>query len=142
MKVFIDTNVLISAARNPNGAPFFAFWKAVTFPNTGIICEQNIEEVRRIFNRKFPHQIPLLNQFLAESLPFLKVVSTPTDEVDAENRIRDISDRPLLRAAIAADADILITGDKDFLQSDVKIPRIMKVTEFLDANYEFKLGKA
>jgi len=87
--------------------------------------------LRRIFNRKFPHQIPLLNQFLAESLPFLKVVSTPTDEVEVETKIRDISDRPLLRAAIAADADILVTGDKDFLESDVKVPKIMKVTEFL-----------
>jgi len=74
-------------------------------------------------------------------LPFLKVVSTSTDEVDGENKIRDISDRPLLRAAIAANAEILITGDKDFLEFDVKVPKIMKVTEFLDANYEFKLGK-
>ena len=44
MRVLIDTNVLISAALNPNGTPFQAYVKAVTPPNTGIICRQNIEE--------------------------------------------------------------------------------------------------
>jgi putative PIN family toxin of toxin-antitoxin system len=132
MKVFIDSNVLLSAARDPNGKPFYAFWKAVTFPNTGMVCDQNIDEMRRIFNRKFPHQIPLLEHFLAEALPFLTVASTPADEYDDEEKIRDVSDRPILRAAIAAGADILITGDKDFLESGVTIPKIMKVAEFLD----------
>ena len=68
MRVFIDSNVLISAAKTPNGRPYFAYLKAVTFPNVGIVCEQNIDEIRRIFNRKFPHQIPLLEHFFAKSL--------------------------------------------------------------------------
>ena len=134
MKVFIDSNVLVSAARSPNGNPFLAFWKAVTFPNSGMICDQNIDEVRRIFNRKFPRQIPLLEHFLAEALPFLIVVSTPVDEFSDEEKIRDPDDRPILRAAIAAGADVLITGDKDFLESGVKVPKIMKVAEFLGIN--------
>jgi len=132
MKIFIDSNILISAARNPDGNPFFAFWRAVTFPNTGMICDQNIDELRRIFNRKFPHQIPLLEHFLAETLPLLIVASTPTDEFDDEEKIRDIKDRPILRAAIMAGADILITGDKDFLESGVKTPKIMTASEFLN----------
>ena len=37
-----------------------------------------------------------------------------------EKQIRDINDRPILRAAIEAKADILLTGDKDFLDSGVK----------------------
>ena len=135
-KVFIDSNVLISAARNPNGKPFLAFLKAVTFPNVGVICDQNIDEIRRIFNRKFPNQIPLLEHFLAEALPFLLVVSTPADEIDDEEKIRDVSDRPILRAAIAAGVDILITGDKDFLESNVSVPRIMTIAEFLDMAQE------
>jgi putative PIN family toxin of toxin-antitoxin system len=137
VKVFIDSNVLISAARNPNGKPFLAFLKAVTFPNVGVICDQNIDEIRRIFNRKFPNQIPLLEHFLAEALPFLLVVSTPTDELDDEEKIRDVSDRPLLRAAIAAGADIMITGDKDFLESGVSVPRVMTIAEFLDMSQKF-----
>lgn len=54
MRVLIDTNILVSAALSPKGTPYKAFLKAVTFPNKGIICDQNIEELRRIFNRKFP----------------------------------------------------------------------------------------
>ena len=40
MRVLIDTNVLFSAALNSNGTPFQAYVKAVTPPNTGIICRQ------------------------------------------------------------------------------------------------------
>jgi len=132
MKVFIDSNVLISAARDSGGRPFLAFLKAVTFPNIGVICDQNIDEVRRVFNRKFPHRIPLLEHFLAEALPFMLVVPTPMDEIDDEDKIRDTSDRPILRAAIAAGVDILITGDKDFLESNVRIPKIMTIAAFLE----------
>lgn len=68
MRVLIDTNVLFSAALNPNGTPFQAYVKAVTPPNTGIICRQNIEELRRTFNRKLPHKIQALESFLAVSM--------------------------------------------------------------------------
>ena len=64
------------------------------------------------------------------------VVSTPADEIDDEEKIRDVSDRPILRAAIAAGVDILITGDKDFLESNVSVPRIMTIAEFLDMAQE------
>ena len=40
-------------------------------------------------------------------------------------------DRPVLRAAINAGADVLLTGDKDFLASGITSPRIMSASEFL-----------
>ena len=49
-----------------------------------------------------------------------------------ETQIRDVNDRPILRAAINAKADVLLTGDKDFLESGVKNPAIMTPTEFLN----------
>ncbi len=49
MRVLIDTNILISAALSSTGTPFKAFVKAVTYPNHGLVCEQNIDEMRRIF---------------------------------------------------------------------------------------------
>ena len=45
--------------------------------------------------------------------------------------IRDVMDRPILRAALNANADVLLTGDKDFLESGLSHPRIMTATEFL-----------
>lgn len=130
--MMIDTNILISAALNAEGTPYKAYIKAVTFPNQGIVCDQNIDELRRIFNRKFPNKIELLERFLAMALTALTVVHTPTDMTDDENLIRDIDDRPILRAAKNANADFLITGDKDFLESGVTNPKIVTAAEFLD----------
>ena len=107
MRILVDTNILISAALNPNGTPYKAFLKAVTYPNKGIICDQNIEELRRIFNRKFPQKISLLEHFLSIALMAMEVVSTPNEELEEESYIRDMADRPILRAALNAKADIL-----------------------------------
>ena len=131
MKVLIDTNILISAALSANGTPFQAYVKAVTYPNDGIVCEQNIDEMRRIFNRKFPNRIQAFEQFLSLALLTLEVVPTPEEELDSEQHIRDVKDRPILRAAISAGADVLLTGDKDFLESGVKNPKIMTAAEFV-----------
>ena len=131
MKVLIDSNILISAALNSNGTPYQAYLKAVTFPNHGLICEQNIDELRRIFNRKFPNRIAALEQFLSIALMTLELVPTPIEEYHAENKIRDVKDRPILRAAIHANADVLLTGDKDFLESGLHTPKIMTASDFL-----------
>lgn len=64
MRVLIDTNILISSALSNKGTPYRAFIKAVSYPNHGLICEQNIDEMRRIFNRKFPQKISALESSL------------------------------------------------------------------------------
>lgn len=132
MRILIDTNILISAALNSHGTPYKAYLKAVTYPNKGIICDQNIEELWRIFNRKFPTKISMLEKFLAYSLSVIEVATTPEMEEDAEKLIRDVKDRPILRAALNAKADVLLTGDKDFLKSGVTDPKIMTAAEFLE----------
>lgn len=132
MKVLIDTNILISAALNPNGTPYKAYMKAVNYPYNGIICEQNVDELRRIFNRKFPSKMYALDEFLSLALTVLEIVPTPDSETEAENKIRDVMDRPILRAAINAKADIILTGDKDFLESGLTNPKILTAYDFLN----------
>lgn len=131
MRVLIDTNVLISAALNANGVPFRAYIKAASYPNHGLICEQNVDEMKRIFNKKFPNHLASLDKFLSVALLTLELVPIPTEENISETQIRDVNDRPILRAAIKSKADILLTGDKDFLESGVKNPMIMTPAEFL-----------
>lgn len=131
MKVLIDTNVLISAALSVNGTPFKAYVKATSYPNHGMICEQNVDELKRIFQKKFPDRLSALDRFLSIALLSLELVPTPADELTLESKIRDINDRPILRAAIVAKADVLLTGDKDFLESGVTDPLILTPTEFL-----------
>lgn len=132
MRVLIDTNVLISAALNINSVPFEAYIKAASYPNHGLICEQNVDEMKRIFNKKFPNRISSLDKFLSTALLILELVPIPTSENTSELQIRDVNDRPILRAAIEAKADILLTGDKDFLESGVENPLIMTPTDFIN----------
>lgn len=132
MKILIDTNILISAALNPKGTPFKAYIKAVSYPNKGIICEQNINELRRIFNRKFPSKMQALDEFLALSLSALEIVPIPESETEIENKIRDVMDRPILRAALNAKVDAILTGDKDFLESGIEYPQIFTASDFLN----------
>lgn len=131
MKVFIDTNILISSMLNPNGTPYQAYIKAVTYPNKAVICTQNIEELIRIFNKKFPHRLDSLNRFLSDALLSIEVVPVPSNKMDDESLIRDVADRPILRAAIENNIDIFLTGDKDFLEADIDFLSIMTASDFL-----------
>ncbi len=130
--MLIDTNVLISSALSATGTPFQAYIKATSYPNRGLICEQNVDEMKRIFYKKFPNRLTSLDKFLSIALMTLELVPIPTDESDFEKHIRDVKDRPILRAAIDAKADILLTGDKDFLESGIITPKIMTPSAFLE----------
>ena len=133
MRVLIDTNVLISAALNANSTPYQAYIKATSYPNHGLICEQNVDELKRIFSKKFPNKMTALDKFLSIALLTLELVPVPKEKNRVETQIRDTNDRPILRAAIEAKADVLVTGDKDFLESGIKTPAIMTPAEFLNS---------
>lgn len=132
IKVLIDTNIMISAALSKQGTPYAAYMKTVTYPYKGVICDQNIDELRKVFNRKFPSKLHLLDSFLAIVLTVLQLVKTPVDEFEQEKSIRDVKDRPILRAAISEGVDILLIGDKDFLEADIEKPKTMTAAEFLN----------
>lgn len=130
MRILIDTNVLISAILG-KGTPFQAYMKAVSYPNSGVVCTQNIDELRRIFNRKFPKKIPAMERFLAMALSVIEVVQIPDVVTEEEKLIRDINDRGIMRAAVVAKVDIVLTGDKDFLESGITNPKIMTAAAFV-----------
>lgn len=132
MNVLIDTNILISAAYSKTGLPRQAFDKAVSSPlYRCLICEQTLEEFWRIANRKFPERIGDFESFMVQALFMMKIVPVPIDAYADEDEIRDVKDRPILRAAINARADILLTGDKDFTESAITNPRVMTAAEFI-----------
>lgn len=132
MKIFIDTNILISANIWPYSVPAQAFNKAIAKPNIGMICQQNIDEMKNTFLDKFPKRLYLLRDFLSDTIFSLVIVPIPPAIHDSEGSIRDIKDRPILRAAINAGADVLLTGDKDFLEAGITHPRIITASDFLE----------
>lgn len=134
MRILIDTNILFSAVLRSDGTPRKAFNKAVSVPNIGIVSYQSLEELTNSFYAKLPTKLHLLEHFLVTSLDALELVAIPDSKVDDEDKIRDIDDRTILRAAAKAKADIILTGDKDLLESGITSPQIMTAREFLELN--------
>ena len=64
MKVMIDTNIIISAALNPNGTAAAAFMKALTTPFEPVLCDYIVDELHRKFQTKFPQKVIALEAFL------------------------------------------------------------------------------
>lgn len=75
-----------------------------------------------------------LDNFLSLALLTLEVVPIPIETYTSEEMIRDANDRPIFRAALYAKVDIILTGDKDFLESGLKNPQIMSAAEFIQLN--------
>ncbi|MBQ7197425.1 MAG: putative toxin-antitoxin system toxin component, PIN family [Synergistaceae bacterium] len=132
MNVFLDTNILFSAMIWPNSKPALAFNKAVSEPHVGIVCTYSVNELRRIIEKKVPQYLFYIEKFLYSSAFSLIFVPVPLEPCEEELKIRDIKDRPLLRAAIKFGADYFLTGDKDFLESGIQNLKIITASEFLE----------
>lgn len=136
MLVLIDTNILISAALFPGSVPAQAFMKAVTPPNNAVVCDYSLDEMRRVYHRKFPHQLSDFERFIALLDFSVDIVPTPPVETNSKSgvdelKIRDLNDLPIYHAALAARVDLLLTGDKDFLESGLSHPRMINAAEFI-----------
>ena len=133
MRVMLDTNILISAVLFPGGRTAQALLKAFSPPYEPVVCDYVVDELHRKFQEKFPDKTTELDAFLYNLLAHIEFVPTPEMENPSEVKIRDAKDRPILRAALSAHVDLLLTGDKDFLESAISVPRIVSVMAFLDA---------
>lgn len=131
MKVMIDTNIIISAALNPRGTVAQAFIKALTPPYQPVICDYIVDELHRKFREKFPKRLTELEAFLFNATRVIRIVPTPDDVQVVEKKIRDVKDRPILRAALSSGVTYLLTGDRDFLESDIINPKIISANEFI-----------
>lgn len=125
MKILIDTNILISTVLFSNSKPAKALLHTSEYHDM-ILCDRNIYELRKVLARKAPNSLPDAEVLLAE----LSYELIPAS-YHAEKLIRDAKDQPILNAAIVADVDIILTGDKDFLSLDMKHPTCMTAAQFL-----------
>ena len=125
VRILVDTNTIISALFYPGSTPAQALYHAAGNHEL-VICDYNISELHRIAAKKFSHMQADINLFLAEfTYELIPAIEVP------QKRIRDPKDAPILNAAIAANVDIIITGDKDFLDSGINRPKAMKAAEYL-----------
>lgn len=109
MKLFLDANVLFTAAHNPKGKASLlielggqGLWALAT-------SEYAVEEAYRNLERKFPQALGRLEVLLH---PF-QIVGHSSGQA-APPTLPD-KDRPIFQAALACQATHLLTGDlKDF----------------------------
>ena len=126
MKILADTNIIISALLYPTSKPALALLYAAKNHQL-VFTDYNITELRRVAGIKFPDMLPYIDVLFAQ-LKYELIAATPV----AQKLIEDPKDAPILDAAIKNGVDIIISGDKHFLQLDITHPKILTVTQFLD----------
>lgn len=126
MRILVDTNILFSALLFRRSKPAKAMLHVSDFHEM-MICDRSIYEFYNTIQRKVPEKIPDAEVFLAE----LTYELIPAVE-NGEKLIRDTKDQPILNAAIVAGADVILTGDKDFLSLEMDHPRCLSVARFLE----------
>ena len=126
MRILVDTNILFSALLFPHSKPAQALLYAVDHHEI-VLCDRNITELRDILKRNAPKYLPDAEVLIAE-LPYELIPAVD----HAEKLIRDAKDQPILNAAIVADVDAILTGDKDFLSLEMEHPRCLTAAQFLE----------
>ncbi len=110
MRVFLDTNVLISAfAARGLCADLMRLLLAEHEVLTG---EVNVVEVRRVLTKRFKAtaaQVDVIEQLLRDQT----VISKPAALLSL--KVRDPDDAWVLASAVAGDADFLVSGDRYLL---------------------------
>ena len=133
MNLFIDSNIFISAFFSPQGTPSKAIKLAALLDFQQMTSQYNLREMWNVFERKFPDKVLNFQLFMQKYIANgLEIVETPDFELVTESQIRDAKDRPILRAAIFAKAEIFLTGDKDFLEAEIDEIKIITAAEFLE----------
>ncbi len=103
----------------------------------GVITEYVLDEVMRTVDEKFSSKpleklgYELLGRVLKNS-DFVTKDEAASMETVAMSLIRDETDAPVLAAALVSDADVLITGDRDFFSLKKPVGfRILTAGQFL-----------
>jgi len=126
MRVMTDTNILFSALLFPESKPAKALFY-VTERHNLVLCDYIIAELRSVVCRKRPDLLADIDVLLAK---------LPHELIPAPRRpsklISDPKDHPILNAAIAADVDVIISGDRHFRELQMARPKTMSAAEFLD----------
>lgn len=125
MRILIDTNVLFSSILLPDSklAKVVIY---IAYHHHIVLCEQNISELRDAVSRKYPHKLKEMEIFLTE---FRYELIPSKNHVFKEMHSK--KDQAILNAAIAANVDVILTGDNDFLRLALEYPRCMNIAQFM-----------
>ena len=126
MRIMLDTNVLISALVF-GGNTKLLLEKLFFSEHVILVSEYICDEFSTKLNLKWPDKADkLMSIFYKLDFQFCK----STNQILGE--VRDKKDIPVLSYALYNNADILITGDRDFLESEISKPIILSPNMMLE----------
>lgn len=111
IRVFLDANVLFSAALRPRDRDYAFFRLAREGGCVLLTSAYALDEARTNLAGKAPTALPRLD---GEPVGALELVGEPTEAMTALSAAEGLpeKDAPILAAAVAAAADLLVTGDR------------------------------
>lgn len=117
MRVFLDTNVLVSAFATRGLCADVL--RVVLAEHTLVTSNLVLRELRRVLRTR----IKLPGQTIDEIETFLREHEVSSDpDSPSDLPIRDDDDRWVLASAIAGTVDVLVTGDRDLLDVAAEAP--------------------
>jgi putative PIN family toxin of toxin-antitoxin system len=111
MRVFLDTNVLVSAVATRGICADVL--REVLVSHRLVVSSDLLREIEKVLHEKVKVPQSLISEFIAliEEDALLSEAS-PLSDI----KIRDKRDVPILSAALNAGADLFVTGDKELLE--------------------------
>ncbi|MCR5696896.1 MAG: putative toxin-antitoxin system toxin component, PIN family [Marinilabiliaceae bacterium] len=126
MRILIDTNVLISAfVFGGKAGKLFELLFAGDYEL--FVSEYVDAEFKAILQQKWPQKADVVYS-LYRTLPFIFCESSPKQQ----GELRDRKDIPVLSDALFHGADIVLSGDKDFLEAELETPQVFSPSMLYD----------
>lgn len=126
MKIMLDTNILISAF--VFGGKVRDVLKILFDMKCKLYISEYVDtEFQLILNKKWSNRAEKIYS-LYRSMDFVFCSSTS----ETFGHLRDEKDIPVLSDAIYHNVDILLTGDKDFLEAGIETPQVVSPSELLE----------
>jgi predicted nucleic acid-binding protein len=116
-RAFLDSSEIFSGLYSPNGAPGAIVKRFVKGSIRVVVSQQVLEEVVRTIRAKLPGALPALRVLLMSIPPEIVADPEPRD-VEYWMKRLPLGDASILAAAIGAQPDYFVTGDKHFAQDE------------------------
>jgi len=123
VRVVLDTNVVLSALVFRGGAAEQvrqAWQRGVLLPLASTVTVQEL--VRVLAYPKFRLSSAEQDELLADYLPYVETVRIPQPPPKVPD-CRDVLDLPFLHLAVAGQAQVLVSGDRDLLAISAEFER-------------------
>jgi putative PIN family toxin of toxin-antitoxin system len=130
VKAVFDTNIFISALVIPGSRAEKAIFRIIEGDDTLIISKEIISEILSMLSTKFSRGREAISR-VAVHLSEIAELVHPTNTIRA---LKDDPDNRILECALAGDADVIVTGDKEILRlKEYEGVKIITLREYLES---------